>query len=184
MNYDEFKKLLISIESNYPKFKLEDYQIKFWWDKLKNYYFNDVYKKFQQHLDGELNYTYPSLNFLTKSILTVEQKLKQGKIFAICPFCGKKYEYPSDYSNWKKCHNRCSMINNILLKSKQFNINILDFFEKDIMLMKYSEIDKNYVKFLKYIYDNFYNEIDIRELNILKSIIETFPENKQQLEFF
>ena len=195
MNYEEFKKILIAIESNYPKFKLEDYQIKFWWEKLKDYEYIDILRKFQQHLDGELNYTYPTLNFLIKNLLTHENKISQKKIFVLCPFCGKKYEYPNNFSNWKKCHERCSMINNILIKSEKFKIDSYEIFGGDVNQLKLSDIDKNYVKFLKKVYEkmsknfdseinnkNFSSTFDLMDKNAIKKILETIPQNNQQME--
>lgn len=182
MSYEQFKQIIIKIESHCLKFKLEDYQIKFWWNKLKDYDYEDISYKIDQHFDGELSYTAPTLSFLMKNVLTVEQKKKQNKIYIKCPLCKKKYEYPIAMSDWKKCHQRCSMITNIIDKCNKYGIDSFDFFGGDIGVMKLSDIEKNYVRFLYKVYSENYDKLTEQEKNIMKHIFDTDPRKNEQIK--
>lgn len=183
MNYEQFKDIIIKIESNCLKFKLEDYQAKFWWNKLKEYDYVDINHKLDQHFNSEYSSSPPALSFLVKNVLTLEQKSKQNnkKLFVKCPICHKKYEYPIDFDDWKKCHQRCRMIQNIVTKSLEFNIDIIKIFGSDVGSMKLSDIDKNYVKFLSIVFDKGKDKLSDRELNALKMVLKTYPNKNQQL---
>ena len=181
MSYDEFAKIIEMISSHYPKFNLEDYQLKFWYDKLKDYTQEDVIKRFQSHLQGNYAYAEPKLNYLLKNLTTKKEKETEDVRYIECPFCHRKYEFPLERESQERCFTRCSMINYIEEKSQMLNINSIAIFGDDVKRLKLSDIDSKYDKFLLEVYKN-KNKLSRTEVYYLKKIIETGNINQEQLE--
>ena len=64
------------IKSHYQEFIIDDFKIKEWYDELKDYSYEDVNKKLDEHLRSEQYGNFiPKVYFLTK-FLTKEKELE------------------------------------------------------------------------------------------------------------
>lgn len=131
------------IKAYYDYFPIEDYKIGEWYDKLKKYDLEDVYRKFDQHLEGELKDSPPKLHYITKFLKTPEEKAR-AKIndYTIqCNLCGQWMPL-SVYDN--KHFDRCSSINYLLriMRSKGIEVEY-----KDLELLDDVKFDKVYKKY-------------------------------------
>lgn len=182
MTKNEIDDIIAFIESNYQNFQLNNYTSKYWNEQLSKYDFSDIEEKIQQHLKGEYAYTFPKIDWLTRGLMTSAQKLKQGKMFIKCPICKKKYEYPVEFIRWQKCHQRCRMIQNIVIKSLDCNIDIIEIFGDDVANLKLSEIEEHYTEFLYKFYSKNKDKLSNEEKKYLLKIFETDPKNDYQLK--
>ncbi len=178
----EADKIIALIESNYVNFQLNNYTSEYWNEQLLKYDFSDIENKIQQHLKGEYAYTFPKIDWLTRGLMTSAQKLKQGKMFMKCPICKKKYEYPVEFIKWQKCHQRCRMIQNIVSKSLDYNIDIVEIFGDDVANLKLSEIEEHYTDFLYKFYSENKENLSDEENKYLLKIFETDPKNNCQMK--
>lgn len=181
MSYEEFTDFIQMIASHYPKFNLEEYQLKFWYNKLKDFCKEDVVKRFKSHLEGNYAYAEPKLNYLLKNLMTKKEKENVDTSYIECPFCHRKWEFPLERESQERCFVRCSMIKYIEQKSEMLNINPIEIFGNDIKRMKLSEIDSKYDEFLLEVYKN-KNKLSKTEIYYLKKIIESGNLSKEQLE--
>lgn len=177
MSYEEFKEILVIIESNYSTFELSEYQQKFWYEQLKSYSFEDIKKQIEYHIIGEYGDRWPKPYWLIKNLRTIEQKENADKIFMVCPFCKKQYEFPIDNFKWEKCHERCSSIAYIELMSNRFNIKLNEIFPSNIRNLKLTEINEYYYHFLEEVYKNF-NQLTEEEQTYLTMTLKTAPHEK------
>lgn len=181
MTTNEVDDIIAFIESNYQNFQLNSYTSDYWNKQLLKYDFSDIKAKIHQHLKGEYSYTFPKIDWLTRGLTTSEQKLRQGKMFVKCPVCKKKYEYPVELLKWEKCHQRCRMIQNIVTKALEYNIDIVEIFGDEVANLKLSEIDEHYTDFLYKVYSENKDKLPNDEKNILLKIFETDPKNNCQM---
>ena len=98
------------IKAHYPEFNInEKFIINEWYDKLKKYDINDVYRKLDQHLEGEFQKQPPRLHYITRYLKTPEEKKReQSKDFLIrCNLCHQEMWL----SEYEETHfNKCSSI--------------------------------------------------------------------------
>lgn len=92
MTINEVKDFTETIKGYYPEFILEDFMFKIWYEALKDYDKEDVYTRLTKHLNGEYQNKVPKLNYLTKGLLTPEQKQKSNNIKVRCIYCN--YNFP------------------------------------------------------------------------------------------
>lgn len=108
MTKQEVIHFMQKIKAYYDYFSMEDFKINEWYDKLKKYDLEDVYRKFDQHLNGELKDSPPKLHYITRFLLTPEEKAKDRNDYIIdCNLCGKTM--PLSYYN-NHHYDRCSSI--------------------------------------------------------------------------
>lgn len=101
------------IKAYFPMFSMEDYTVEEWQDRLKPYDIEDVYRKFDQHLEGEFKDQPPKLHYITRFLKTPEEKAraKCNDYLIRCNLCGQ--EMPLSVYN-SKHFDRCSSINYLL----------------------------------------------------------------------
>lgn len=171
MTYEQFKEIILMIDAYYPsQFKLADYQMKFWQDKLKDYDVEDIKLRFKQHISGEYANTPPKLAYLMKGLNTIEQKQKNGQWYIECPYCHKKFRFPQENKEQDKCFGRCMSIDYVTRMCKKFAINPKDFFKTNAKLMPDGEFQKCYVNFVKEVLKN-KSGLTFGEINALNNII-------------
>lgn len=144
MKKNEVAKFMKKIKAYYPSFEIEqDYITEEWYNKLKDYSYDDVLKKFDEHLDGELSASQPKLHFLTKYLKTEEEKMKAQNDYLIrCNLCGKEM-YLSTYDNehYSKCLLIHTLIPVLTERGEKVNYDILDEYD-------YNTLDKIYMKYV------------------------------------
>lgn len=117
MTIDETKKFLRRIKSHYQEFVIDDFKREEWHDELKKYDYEDVNKKFEEHLRSE---TYgdqiPKLYFLTRYLTPLDKKSIEIVHYANCPLCEKNMNHKELESHYA----RCSAINYIERQSKKY----------------------------------------------------------------
>lgn len=180
MTYEEFSDYIKKITSYYPFFKLEDHQLKYWFEQLSQYEAADLNKKFEMHLNGEYSKNAPTLNYLLKNLNTLTAKENKSKKYIACPFCKKLYEWPLENKNRKKCFERCSTLDYIDRMSKKYNIDSREVFSGDYRSMRLSEINAKYINFLLEV-DKYSDQMTEQEKSILKTTIKSFSSQQEKL---
>ena len=144
MTKQEVIHFMQKIKAYYDYFQMEDYKINEWYDKLKKYDLEDVYRKFDQHLNGELKDSPPKLHYITRYLLTPEEKAKDRNDYLIeCNLCGRTMTL-SRYNN--DHYDRCSSINYLLRNFKKKNMNVSREELESLSNEKFNDIYEEYKK--------------------------------------
>lgn len=104
MTKSEVITFLERIKANYQSFSQEGYVLNEWYERLKDYDKEDVYKKFEEHLNGDLNSQIPKIHFITKYLIKSADKEKSNDYKVICSSC-KKVLLLSEYQKHMERHN-------------------------------------------------------------------------------
>lgn len=161
MTKTEVIHFLEKIKAYYQHFVIEDYVVNEWADKLKKYDINDVYRKFDEHLQGEYKNDVPKLHFITRYLKTPQEKTN-SKVYKVkCDLCGKSMNYEQLKLHISR-HNSVSYI-----KSREKYIGRI-FNEEKLFEMNQEDFDNLYNKFIEQLYDAM---PDKKEKHRLKNII-------------
>lgn len=146
MELKDVKTILKRIEVNYPnKFENDAYTQNEWYKELKNYDYEDVVEKLEQHFRTE-QYQPPKVYFLTKNLIKTADKNKQEEYVINCPLCGrvlKPEEYDAHYD-------RCLSVQYVLRQYRRFNIPNPPT-KKVLYQMEQYEFDERYKRLLMYV---------------------------------
>lgn len=104
MTKQEVVTFLERIKANYQSFLQTPYVLEEWYDRLKDYDKEDVYKKFEDHLNGELSSQIPKAHFITRYLTKSSDKGKKNNYRVICGNC-KKVLLLSEYQKHMERHN-------------------------------------------------------------------------------
>ena len=105
MTKQEVIKFLEKIKANYQSFNIEEeYVVQEWYNTLKEYDREDVYKKLEEHLKGDYSSNTPKMSYITKFLTKSADKGKEKKYKVICSYCQKKI-FLSDYEKHIERHN-------------------------------------------------------------------------------
>ena len=108
MTREESKNLMKRIKEHYQDFIVDEGKIDEWHEYLKDYSYNDVSKKLDEHLSSEQYGQYiPKVAFLVKYLTKEEEKGKVEDYKIQCYLCKKNIKN-SEFENHFK---RCSSIN-------------------------------------------------------------------------
>lgn len=142
MTKQETKELIKKISFYYPYFKLEEEAFKEWELRLKPYDYEDVLRKFEEHLKGERANEPPKLHFIIKYLRTIEEKSKYKNDYIIrCNLCGKEMtltEY--DNTHYRKCLLIKALIPLLKSKGEDVTYEMLDEYD-------YLKLDKVWEKY-------------------------------------
>lgn len=165
MEKKQVSEILKRINSNYPDFVVDEYKQKEWYNELKDYDYEDVMRKVEEHLRSEEYGKFPpKLYFLTKYLHTITEKNTKTNYLLKCSICGNdipEAEYDNHYG-------RCMDIEYIdgILK-KYFNKKVTkDMWQENINLSQ-EEFDIKYMNFL----DKVYNRVPKEEQELIDGII-------------
>lgn len=149
MTKTEVVHFMQKIKAYYESFTMEDYKINEWYDKLKIYDLEDVYMKFDQHLQGEQKDYPPKLHYITRYLKTPEEKQKQkSEDYLIdCNLCGRTMTL----SEHDKHYSKCSSIKYLQMRIKNETGNVISYDELDSLnentfnrvYEKYKDYDDN-----------------------------------------
>ena len=161
MTKPEVLNFMKKIKSYYQNFVIEDYVLDEWFNKLKQFNTNDVYKRLDVHLNGEFQKMPPQLHFITKYLKTPSQKAKEEKILIRCGVCNSILELEKNDAHLSR-HNS---IRYIKCKEHHFQKR---FDEKKLFELSDEDFEKFYDKFLEMLYTL---AIDYDEKERLEKII-------------
>lgn len=160
MTKSEVLHFMKKIKSYYQNFAIEDYILDEWYDRLKPYSIEDVYKKLDEHLNGNYQNEIPKLHFITKFLKTPAEKSEE-KIVIRCAFCGKSIELEK--------HERHLTRHNSITYIKRNERRIGKVFDETKMYeLTEVEFDRLYKKILEALY---VVSKDEKEKEILEKII-------------
>lgn len=113
MTTTEVQRFIKKIKAYYPYFSLDSEEaLDEWFNKLKPYDKDDVIAKFEEHLNGERALEPPKLHFITRYLMTKEDKEKSKNDYIIlCNICGREMSL-TEYDT--KHYDRCLMIKTLV----------------------------------------------------------------------
>lgn len=157
MTIKETRDFMERIKQHYQEFTIDNYKIDEWFKELKDYNYDDVNKKLEEHLRSE-NYgsVIPKVYFLTKHLTKEKDKGKVEELIVRCSICGKIIKY----KDFQEHMDRCNSVEFINLKSKKL-------FGKEIDKDRYRTMDNEE-------FDKIYNKL-------LEKILQT-SKNKKEIE--
>ena len=165
MKKNETVEILKRIKSNYQDFIVDEYKTNEWYKELKDYDFEDVMQKVEEHMRSEEYGKYPpKLYFLTKYLSTTAQKNNKTHFLLQCPIC-KDYIPEEIYDEH---YDRCmdiEYIDNIL--KKYFNKQLTKEQWKDNLKISQEQFQVKYMEFL----DKVYNKLPKEEQELINNII-------------
>lgn len=105
MTKSEVLKFLSKVKGCYPsQFFLEEDVKREWVERLTPYDLEDVERKFEEHLKGEMSDRPPLVHFITKYLITPEEKRKyDGEYTVSCNLCGKWMPLSIYDKHYDKC---------------------------------------------------------------------------------
>ena len=105
------------IKSHYQEFVIDDFKIKEWYNELKDYSFEDVNKKLDEHLRNEqYGNSIPKVYFLTKYLTKEKDKLVENSYKIKCSLCGELVKN----TEIDKHFTRCSSVDLLVTNSKKY----------------------------------------------------------------
>ena len=175
MTREEVKGLLTQIKANYNEFIAADYVATEWYNQLKDYDTQDILRKYQEHLQGEYNRTYPRIQYLTKYLKKIQEKELYTTRYIPCRYCNE-YIKEDDFA---RHYDRCLAIDYIERQVKRFNGKPID---KD-KLRELSENDFNlyYDRILDLVSKRTTDEREIRIFNKIFSDNESEEYNVKEI---
>ena len=120
MTKQEVVTFLEKIKANYQSFSQEGYVLNEWYERLKDYDKEDVYKKFEEHLSGELSSQIPKIHFLTKYLTKTSEKGKTHDYKVYCSKCTKVFSL-KDFGVHLERHNSIEYMKLHIEMFKTFN---------------------------------------------------------------
>lgn len=106
MESTDTKRFLKKIKAYYSNFNIDDFDVvNEWIEVLKPYSEEDVLKEFQKHLNSEYGNSIPKLHFLTKYLLTENQKQKRENTYEYyrCNICGASVHKQDFKEHMERC---------------------------------------------------------------------------------
>ena len=145
MEKNDVKDILKKIKSNYNEFVINDYTTNEWYQELKDYDFEDVVAKINEHIRSEQDRP-PRVYVLTKNLIKIADKNKQEEYVINCPLCGRVLK-PEEYDVH---YDRCLSVQYILRQYRRFNIPNPPT-KKVLYQMEQHEFDERYKRLLMYV---------------------------------
>lgn len=153
---NEVKEILKRINSNYPEFVIDEYKQNEWYKELKDYSYEDVMNKLEQHMRSADYGAYaPKLYFLTKFLTKESEKGKHIDYNIECRIC-KKYVNKESYDEH---YERCLDVEYITKIRKKYFNQIIGEDKKEIFRkMNKDTFDVKYLQFLNDVYNDVLKE--------------------------
>lgn len=148
MTIKETNEFMERIKSHYQEFVIDDFKIKEWYKELKNYDYEDINNKLEEHLKSEVyGEQIPKLYFLTKYLTPSKDK---GKIFRYsteCTVCGKQIEDEEFDNHFSRCSSASAIVRDL---KRYYNLDI-DY--EELMNMNNEMFERTYIKYLNKMVD-------------------------------
>ena len=145
----ETNEFMKRIKSHYQEFVIDEFKQSEWYKELKKYDYEDVNKKFEEHLKSEIYGEHiPKLYFLTKYLIPSNKKGEIKEYTVYCQICNRAV----DYKEYDLHYGRCSSIAYIKKQMKKlFNKDLVD--EEQLYKIPLEDFNKRYDQFLHQIID-------------------------------
>lgn len=175
MTKQEVVTFLERIKANYQSFLQTPYVLEEWYDRLKDYDKEDVYKKFEDHLNGELSSQIPKAHFITRYLTKSSDKGKENNYRVICGNC-KKVLLLSEYQKHMERHNS---IEYMKIHSDMFSV----FNEEKLLKKSEEDFEKIYDQWVEKLY-NYLEKKEDKSQSELEEIkrIENYVMSKAGME--
>lgn len=175
MTKQEVVTFLERIKANYQSFLQTPYVLEEWYDRLKDYDKEDVYKKFEEHLNGELSSQIPKAHFITRYLTKSSDKGKEKNYRVICSNC-KKVLLLSEYQKHMERHNS---IEYMKIHSDMFSV----FNEEKLLKKSEEDFEKIYDQWVEKLY-NYLEKKEDKSQSELEEIkrIENYVMSKAGME--
>ena len=162
MTIQETNKLMERIKQHYQEFIIDDYKIEEWFKELSKYDSEDVNKKLDQHLRSEqYGQHIPKLFFLTKNLITTEEKEKHSEHIVFCQICRRRMRF-EEYGTHIE---RCLSVDYLEKQFKKYNLQ--NFNKEALLKMTQVEFDRLYDKVLKYVQDKTKDETEKKRIEVI-----------------
>lgn len=135
MSIQETKQFMERIKQHYQEFLIDNYRITEWHKELKDYDYEEVNNKLDEHLRSEqYGHQIPKVYFLTKYLTKESEKSKYNpsNLILKCGICGK----PVPYNDYDEHISRCNSVEYLNLQSQRL-------YDKEIDKEKYRNMDNN-----------------------------------------
>ena len=149
MTKAEVNSFIKKIKAYYPYFSIDNEEmLDEWATRLKPYDKEDVYRKLEEHLNGERADDIPKLHFITRYLMTIEEKERYKEDYLIrCNLCGRVM-YLTEYDNvhYEKCLMIKTLIPILRKRGEDVDYDILDEYDTATLnkvLLKYLPIRKD-----------------------------------------
>ena len=142
MTKTEVIHFLGKIKAYYQNFCKDSYVVDEWYDRLKNYNIDDVYRKLDEHLQGEYRNEIPKLHYITR-YLSVEKERREYNTadkYVRCVNCNKLVKL----IEFDKHVDRCNSVDYLCRMSQKH-------FNKRLDAQKLMEVEEE--RFEKYYWD-------------------------------
>lgn len=149
MTTTDVQNFIKKIKVYYPYFSVDSAEaLDEWNEKLKPYDADDVYRKLEEHLNGDRADEIPKLHFITKYLKTSEEKERaQNDYLVRCNLCGREmYLEEYDTTHYDRCLTIKTLIPILKERGEDVTYEILDEYDTatlDKVLMKYLPIKKD-----------------------------------------
>lgn len=154
MTSDEIKMFFRKVKVHYPEFRERDHDVmREWTERLTPYSKEDIYAKFEEHLNNEyLNKEVPKVSMLTKWLIPEHDKKRRflpvrGSFH--CRWCGGKCNDTKILAIHEEGCLRKRFVSKMF---KKLNINPEEFF-RDFERVSLEELDNQYDKIILRIID-------------------------------
>lgn len=168
MTKDETKEILKKIDVTYQtNYMRNEMYVVEWYKELKNFDFEDVYTRLEEHMRSNFSNSVPKLYFLTKGLKTPEEKERMSNLLEYCPLCKAKVKL----ENFDEHYENCMDIDYI-------RKNVKKYLDQEIILSDYysmsrEDIKKRVDKIMKIVYQKTDNQF---EKNCLRKYFKTKEE--------
>ncbi len=153
MTIKEVNQFMERIKNIYQHFYIDDYKIEEWYKKLKDYNYEEVNQKLEEHMSSEkYGMELPQINFITRYLVKEKDKgkYKSSTVKVFCNICNKKIWL----DEFNKHFSRCSSVEYLNNQSKKM-------FNKEIDKEKYRNMPEQD-------FNKIYNNVLIKVLETSK----------------
>ena len=150
MKINETREFMERVKVHYPTFIIDTYTIEEWHSQLKEYSYEDINKRFNEHLQSEQYGEYiPKIWFLTKNLIKEDDKERatSDKVKFTCNICGEEVTL----INWNSHYDRCIVEEYIIKQAKKYRNKDID--RSEIKALSQEKLDALYEKMINIVYE-------------------------------
>lgn len=161
MTKDELKIIMQHLANSYRDFKLDESNINWWYEELKDYNFNDVRNRIKEIM-SEDRYQAPTLEYIMRTLIKEENKLNWDEMVYFCSVCKKGF---NDTKKLEEHEDRCRSVRYIERQIKRFrwgNVN-----KRELYAMSEEEFDERYKILLRKVQERTNDELEKQRIEFI-----------------